>query len=529
MAKATLGQKCSKHLHSQGGAYLFFALTALAAALLYAARVEWSWFPEVALYAGKNFVLHMFLILGGLALFHLFYLLAGDNLRGKRPLQNLHLGLLILSGVLFGWTLVIFLNNPANNAHALVSLLPYVGLALGLPFAFVLFPNFKKVTRTVLAAILTVAIVVPVILANVQSAVVPFALAEQGALVLDRGDDTYSIVFATNRPSFGGVQIAEGETYLDLSFGERRLSRTHSVIVPRDALNGKTYTVIADEVLEYAGCSGKLGKTLSITRTFKGAVKESLNLLAASDWHDDLQGLYAAIAQFPETPDIFLMMGDAASMYDSEEELIAHTIAVGAHVTNGEFPAIIALGNHETFGPYSATIPTQLGLDRTYFQVTRGNFVFNVLDGRDDAKDHFNAGKSYDNYRNTQLDWYENLPVPEKSKHVLTLVHMPEFYYPDPALQARFHAATERLATDLQISGHTHVLDFARAGQSRVDDKERVLPTVQTPILVDGGPKDGGYSGVKIVSQVQIDKNGLAKITARAGDGELMLQETLQF
>ncbi|MCL2299814.1 MAG: metallophosphoesterase, partial [Firmicutes bacterium] len=248
------------------------------------------------------------------------------------------------------------------------------------------------------------------------------------------------------------------------------------------------------------------------------------NILLATDWHDQPEKLLTASANFPE-PDLFLMLGDYASNYNSEDEFILNTIAAGADVTKSEIPAIYTRGNHETYGEMTELVFPGLGLDRFYYQTRRGDYLFTVCDSVDWAGERFDrseyvrgtANSENDVYREEQLAWLESLQPGEEAFH-FAAVHRPEFGGDDQ--RARFYGELERLGADMQFSGHEHALHLDAPGTGEY------LPPC--PLFVAGGPKDGSYSGLYVCSMAQVSAGGGVRLLAWDSANEQLMDETVR-
>jgi len=518
--------------HSRTGAYIFYALTAAAFFFLLSAA-EWaSWIAE--LYPlGERFVPTLLAAIGGCAVVNLGFLLAAKKLN-RHALRTIHSIFCVLAGILFGYTLVLNFGLDAglrwdrvqNGITYLLPNLPYLSLALGLPFAFVLYPALKKTARLILAVLISAAIALPLILIHFLPQE-PFAM-RTNPLVLDIGGGSYSVVFATNRESTAYVRyIFEGEefTVADAFAGRMNIGRVHSFKVPREHLNGNSYHVIAREVLSSIDSGTEYGAAIkSPAFQFKGDYKEDLNILMAADWHDQPKKLLAAASNFPE-PDLFIMLGDAASFYNTEDEFIINTIAAGADVTKSEIPAVYARGNHEIYGKMTEIIFPGLGLDSFYYQVRRGGYLFTICDGADWSGDRIDfseyvrgsTNSENDVYREEQLDWLASLEPGDEAFHFSAL-HIPDFG--NEAQRDRFYSELGRLGIDLQFAGNEHALYLDEMNAGRY--------AAPYPLFIAGGPKDGSYGGIYVCSMAQVNAaDGTLRLLAYDSANEKLMDEKI--
>ncbi|MDR3344351.1 MAG: metallophosphoesterase [Oscillospiraceae bacterium] len=502
-----------KSFHTRIGAYVFFALAAVAIAALHSAKSAFGWIAE--LYP-QGFVTTLFWALGVCAALTLIFLLGAEKFNKNRALCAVHTVLAVLTGIFFGYTLALMLGE-GDGLTRFIADLPFLGVAIGLPFVLLLYPNFKKAAQVVCAVLISAAVLVSVVFVYVVPAKIPFAFSAN-PLVLDIGGDNYSIVFATNRNSTAYLTYTLGDekiTVPDASFGRLNVRRVHHFVVPRGDLNGGNYSVRAVEVTSSINAITEFGGALeSRIFNFKGDYKDALNILIASDWHDQPEKLLAASANFPAA-DLFIMLGDFASNYNSDDEFIINTIAAGADATNSEIPAVYVRGNHELYGEMTDIIFPLLGLDSFYYQVQRGKYLFTVCDGAEGGEAASSVNMDAESYRAQELAWLESLPVPPKGTFHFAAIHVPNFDEGSVDMQNRFFDDLARLGTDLQVSGHEHWLEYpAKYANS------------QHPILVDGGPTEG-YSGDYICSMAQVSANGTVRLTAFTTVGEQKLDVTV--
>ncbi|MDR0884654.1 MAG: metallophosphoesterase [Oscillospiraceae bacterium] len=516
-------------LHSRTGAYLFFSLAVFAVALFTAARGEWSWFPEVPLYRGAHFVQIVFAILGVTALIHLIHIFVADDKREKGAVRFFHTAFIVLSLMLFGWTLVVFLNNPKGNSWELVPTFPLMALTLGLPLVLALQDALPKAVRTILAVLLCVAVALPSLLTLVPAdKAQPFGLSAE-PLVLDIGNDNYSVVFATNRNSTAELTYQDDDvvmTLQDAAHGRMNVGRVHHFIVPRENFNGSDYRFFVREVITSVNGNTEFGAVLqSRDYHFLGDYKDDPNILIASDWHDHPDNLLLAAANFPK-PDLFLMMGDYASNYNTEDEFILNTIAAGANVTKSEVPAIYVRGNHELYGEMTAQIFENLGLESFFYQVQRGKLLVTVLDGADswgersaEANVTGSVNTDHQTYYEEQFAWLEALPVPPADTVHFAAAHVPDIDAAKPEQKTRFYNDLKKLNVDAQFSGDEHALHLDQPGTGAYKPPY--------PLLVDGGPKDGSYGGTYVCSMAQVTANSKVQLTAFDSTNEKLLDKIL--
>jgi hypothetical protein len=447
--------------------------------------------------------------------------------------------LCVLIGALFGFVFVLHFgldNGP--NMHAfrngfthLLPNLPYLGLALGLPFAFLIFPALKKPAKVVFAVVVSVAIAVTVIVSYIPVLQAPFGFLTN-PLVLDVGDDNYSVVFATNRRSVAYLRYTlEGEEFTVASAedGRLRTGRIHNVIVPREHLNSNAYYIVVREVLLSIDSGVEFGAVAqSDTFHFRGEFIDNPNILLGADLHNQGHNMITAAANMPE-PDLFIMLGDMSSGVNNEYRLIRYIIDFGAQVTQSVIPAIFARGNHEMYGDYTHIIGPGLGMPSFFFQTQRGNILFTVADGADSYQDRpeeflpfvrGTANSENNAFREQQLNWLETLESGDELLHFVA-IHRPAFGHAEH--RERFYAQMHRLGAHMQFSGDIHRLFLEMPGQ------EGARFDAPYPILIAGGPTQG-YTGLMICAMAQVNAvDGTVRLIAYNSANEQLMVEELRF
>ncbi|MCL2107109.1 MAG: metallophosphoesterase [Oscillospiraceae bacterium] len=515
---------------TRAGVYIFYVLAAAAITLLHSAKWAYGWIAT-SYPLGTLFVPACFAALCVCAAATLGFSFAPEKRRTSRAARVGCFIFCFLSGALFVFTVMLQFSldqgidpySLKNGMAGLAPNLPFFSVAAALPFLFVLFSRYRKRTRAILALIISLAIALPVFCVGVP-ALRPFAFSAN-PLVLDIGNDQYSVVFATNRDSVAWLTYTaeNGEVVqaADSGHGSLNAGRLHQFNVPREEFNGAAYTVSARELRSWMWVNVLFGGEIESPEfQFRGEYKDELNILMATDWHHYPENALAAAARLP-APDLFLMLGDYATVYNSEDELIRCVLAAGADMTKSEIPAIFVRGNHEMDGRLAGSVFPSLGLDSFYYQVRRGNVLFTICDGGNDEWDSEKISLSYgDSYRGGQLDWLESLPAPEENTLHFAAIHIPGFVDNDAAKQARFFAALERLGVGMQFSGHWHELYLALPGQD--DYMEPPFP-----LLVAGGPAGGRFRGNYLCSMAQVTAAGTVRLTARDKAGALLMDEVL--
>jgi len=525
-------RKFSASFHTRAGAFVFYALAAGAFILWHSARWAYGWIAD--LYPA-GFIPLIFWLIGICAAATLAFLLLPKKLKERRALRVAHTIICVLAGAMFGYVFVLqFGLDSGPSMHAFrngwVNLVPnlgYLGLALGLPFAFVIFPKLKKPAKVICAAAISLTVAATVLVPYAPVLQAPFGM-QTLPLVLDIGDDNYSVVFVTNRRSTAYVRYTfEGEEFTVASAedGRLRTGRIHSVIVPREHLNGNAYRIIAREVLLSIDSGVEFGTMIeSDVFHFRGEFDDEVNILLGADIHNQGDKMIAAAANMPPA-DLFIMLGDMSSAVNSEDRLINYIIDFGAQVTRGEILAMFARGNHEMYGDYTHIIRPGLGMPSFYFQSRRGNLLFTIADGADwsgerlDFTEHVRGSANSENdlFREEQLAWLESLEPGDETLHFVA-IHRPAFGNNEQ--RELFFGQLARFGVDMQLSADEHRLRLELPGEEGRYDAPH-------PLLIAGGPTDG-YGGLMICTMVQVRADGSVRLLAYDSAGEQRMDETIR-
>ena len=304
-------------------------------------------------------------------------------------------------------------------------------------------------------------------------------------MVLDNGSG-YSVVFATSAEGNGYVEYEyEGKTYKVYDEQDGRIkgsSTIHSVQIPYEHLDNNTYRVGSMRVFEEYAYGGRNGRTIeSEEYEFAPCTGEDISLLCISDWHTRTKTAKKAISHLGEYQGVILL-GDAASCMQFEEQASEFLVTFGGDITGGEIPVIFARGNHETRGEYATELSDALGMDSFYYETTHfGDYRFIVLDSAEDkADDHVEYGGSadYTAYRTRMTEWLDGLEA--SGEKTLIVCHSPEISR-EKDLAERAFVKMEELGAPLVLAGHYHYCAL----------KEKEWPLLT---YIDGGHGGGDFT-----------------------------------
>ena len=419
---------------------------------------------------------------------------------------------------------IIFIAGSETNRAMLLYLkreLPFAVLFLGAA-ALVLLPLLRGKGRAALCVCLSLLLTVPLFLR-----VFPLCryriLADP--LVLDTGGG-YSVVFATNSTGTAFVKYTyagEDYTVYQQSQGRRIADRClHSVPVPYEHLKNNTYTVGSTRVAEEYAYGSLSGKTVE-SKAYTLQVNESAHqtYLTVSDWHTHTKDAKTA-ASVLGYYDGVILLGDAASGMEFEEQAVKYIAVFGGELTRGEMPAFYVRGNHETRGAFAAKLPAYLGLNSFYYEAERGPYRFIVLDSSEDKPDNHVEYGGLDQFsaaRGEMAAWVGSLSVSDKKTVVLS--HAWQVSEPDEELSAKFWDSFARLGVRFVISGHEHTCRFVGENNEEEAAFMERYPKISAYI-------DGGHSGKNtVVSCLEFKPEGDVLFRAVDQNREFRMFQTL--
>lgn len=359
-------------------------------------------------------------------------------------------------------------------------------------------------------------------------AIEPFAF-EAEPVVFDTGEG-YSVVWATTDVSSGYLTYTVGgvqHEVADANYGRLSSARTiHHVNVPYEALDGNTYTIHATRMLDNEPYFARRGKTITLSRTFKGRPTDDVKMAAITDNHCFSRTKFGKVRQ--DDYNVVLMLGDFSDFVHQELDITDFLLYPAGALSHGEVPVLYAKGNHDTHSEMGADLAYLLGYDRFYYRVTYGDYTFTVLDSGScnvDLEEEKYAGVGrYVDYREQQLDWLSACAVPSAGYdvavvHVWDYASVAEGIHDDraEAQVVRYNACLQAMGCDLQLSGHKHDYKYFAEGVDGID----------VPMVRCGGIQ-GGLIGHTLTYTVIELKGGNATFTAYdTGAAEVVGQDAL--
>ncbi len=479
----------------------------LSAIMLYVFRFVWV-FVNIAVKAEAFMLAVQWVMIANAITLGVLSAIRLYEIKGKNGLIYKKKGYSILLGVLFGVTVlsliiaVVFLIITALRESAGVSfeylkaLFPKASVFVLVPALALVLPKLSgKAKKAVICACIAAAFIAAV------ASVFPLMTYEitSDPVVIDNGKE-YSVVFATTDYGTGYVTYSfEGRDYklFDETAGRLNRAKLHSVCVPYEHLKNNEYAIGSTRVIEEYSYGSRLGKEV-VSKDYMFAVNESekQTYLAVSDWHTNLEGLYAA-AENAGAYDAVILLGDATPGIDFENEAVRNIVEAGGYLSGGEMPVIFARGNHETRGAFAAELPDALGMEQMYFTAKFGDVAFVVLDSgedKDDSHPEYGGMNNYAAYRQAQLEWLKGINV--QAQRLIVLSHSWKISDVETEISDAAWQELDRLGADLVVSGHSHNCRFVGDADEREREIAQRYPDIKA--YMDGGNAGEQYVASKL-------------------------------
>lgn len=330
-------------------------------------------------------------------------------------------------------------------------------------------------------------------------------------MVIDSGEDYYSVVFATNDEGTGYIKYTyNGEqitVYDEMTGRIKSDSKIHTVKVPKEHLEGNTYKVGSKRVIEAYSYGSNTGKEVeSKEYNFTVPKGENQTWLSVSDWHTMMDKAYKAISYAGDYNGV-MILGDGGPGYMFEDEVRENIVEFCGNVCKGTKPIVFVRGNHETRGEYAAEIPDYLGMDNFYYTTQYGGYRFVVLDSGEDKEDshpEYGGMVNYGEYRKKMTEWMQTIGTSDKK--TVVLCHSYEICI-EPELREKAYQAIKNAGARQIISGHTHT--------------NKMFEEKGLNVYLDGGYKNGVY----IVSKLTFDGDTL-RMQAWNNKGQQVFDDT---
>lgn len=339
--------------------------------------------------------------------------------------------------------------------------------------------------------------------------------------VFDCGDEYYAVVWVTSTKGSGYVKYTyngEEKVIWDTSTGIVNTDDTiHSVLVPKEELQGNKYKVGSQYVGYKYGYNAALGKTVeSKEYSFRGIPKDDgIKFLSISDIHYMEKEMKKSLEYFAdETPDFVVMLGDITSTLETKSQFTDYFLKDAAYLSQSVIPIVYARGNHETRGEFGAELinylPTET--DDFYFTFDFGSLGAVVIDSGEDKEDsheEYDGLIQFEEYRNREYNWLTSLEKSEfeNCRYKIAFSHNPKI---SNYFGKDWTAPLKALDMDLIIGAHYHRTEFIEAEG-------------ELPIFIDGG-KCGDK--VWAASMVTLENDTIRMLTID-NNGNTLLDKTI--
>ncbi|NMP38156.1 MAG: hypothetical protein GX051_08605 [Clostridiales bacterium] len=366
--------------------------------------------------------------------------------------------------------------------------LPYIGVAFLTYFTLLVLPDIKSGAKKAVSAVLTVSVLVSLI--SVGFTVGKFEFTSAPVVFITDDPETYSVVWSTSERATGHIEYTyngiEYKIYDTLSGNIRSDSKIHTVSVPREQLDGNTYSVSSQRVWEHLGYSTVLGKTLSSEKSTLRAYTEGaeLSVTVFSDWHDQEGRAVATANAMQRQPDLFVILGDPVNMLNKADDISESILFAAGEISHSSCPTVYVRGNHETRGEYASHLLGHLGIGSFYYKFSWGPLCAVVLDTAEDKADNhteYGGLAAFEPYKNEQTKWLENTCFDDNASYKLVFKHIPD-------APESWDEPLAGLGADMMVSGHEHTAKI------NPPDARHPYPTV-----IDGGKTDGDFCGTLLV------------------------------
>lgn len=410
---------------------------------------------------------------------------------GKREWKKYYLILFYIAVcfiVLFTLVNLVFsilLNTPIQMFRKNFLLMaPYFGVfgtIVVMAFTFAL-ANKKKVVACILAGLIGGM----TIFAAVFSWDMIVFKFESEPVVFDVGNG-YRIVWATTDEAVGYVKytyLDEEYTIFDEDSGRiNSIETIHNVFVPYEHLQNNKYTVYSTRMLNNNAYGPRSGKTIEVTKNFKGVFSNDFNITIISDTHNVREYCFDAPAK--EDTDLLIMLGDFCDYISDDQAIADYLLWPCNRVSKGEIPVLFAKGNHDNRGESASRLQDLLGFESFYYQTYFGDYRFTIIDSGECNPDNFaefGVVANFEKYREKQLEYLESLDK-ETGKYDILVVHNPAFGTSKEEVE-RYNNVLDDFGVDIQLSGHTHKYAFSEEGYKGEKDFDNIT---SVPVLVSAG------------------------------------------
>ncbi len=299
----------------------------------------------------------------------------------------------------------------------------------------------------------------------------------------------YRVVFGTTPGIYAaGYVEVDGKTYMDSDSGKLRPDCIHSVLVPKEKLDGKTYKVKACSLKNY---------TIFGTNDLEGTNKQSYGTAvygssipfvdsSHSDVIDDSQNAYdilvigntngennaAAVKKSVSARKLSFVvsLGNVVKSLDTADDFLSYLKYMNT-LTDGKIPVLFYRGENETKGAFAPCLSTYIHNNSYSKQNTSGKFYFDTkigsisndpvtIVGFDAVKkqDYGISGyNAFDYIRAEQAEWAKALKRGFRINYNYNIVFAHDDNY------AEFEESFGNIAADLVVTAGSGKASFANS------------------------------------------------------------------
>jgi len=425
--------------------------------------------------------------------------------------------------------------------------------------------------KRILSMVLTVLMLVSMLTAFSLPAAAAAMAYTVSPVVLIGGGNEYNIVWENNNAGLGYVTYKyDGKTYTvyDEENGVVRTDdKTHTVRIPQEHLDAAgNYTVHSATVTERDGYTIKTSDEKTWSSVFYGysANKKKITMGFISDSHliypsksktkyDAMIASYKTVVEgFMQRPDIMVLNGDITNELIHVEEYYALFELIRLAGSNGQYPVLYIVGNHEKRGFYSKEIEKYLCYDTgefyTYFDYGPASiFVTDIGEDKEDTNLSYTDGTDpigvidMERYFEEQLKYFENHPgYADDATYRFTLSHAPNYigYSGYTVNRQSYINLFHTYGTDFHVNGHDHALKFRPAGNplpypqiseggnNNNSTLRTTLLTLENGIATFKGMDDAG--GQVFLNKVDCAENGSPAPKAEVEEKEEVVEQVIE-
>ncbi|MEJ5088782.1 hypothetical protein GEO21_01910 [Sphingobacterium faecium] len=267
-------------------------------------------------------------------------------------------------------------------------------------------------------------------------------------------------------------------------------------IVAKEVVKFEAYKIVYGEEIKSDIFSAKLAKK----------DQDQISCLIYNDVHE-VKNTYKDLVPHRNTDryDFAILNGDSFHYVSNQNDITEKLLQPFSFFETSK-PFIMNRGNHETRGSFSRIFKKYFGYpeNKFYQSFKLGPIYWILLDSGEDKPDThevYGGTVDYDNYRNEQAVWLEQVLQSKERKsaqHTVVVSHIPIFHADDwhGTLHNRstFHPLFQKYKIDAMITGHTHQYGYHPPDQDH-----------NYTLFIGGGPK----TGERTVIDVHGDKKSL--------------------